>query len=891
MGYTFHDFVLRVTPPRAHKLDLTREYLLALSPDIAGRSLIVLRAPSGYGKTSLLLQWRKQWINDGSVVAWLVLDQRESDKRFLQGLMIAFEIACGKTRPQPVDMSELPANQSGLDLLQELLTKIEASGKDTVFILDDLHHFVGAVDVDIIHHLIQHAPTNLRIVLSSREVLDLSEIEKHISLDNCCVLGQSSLKFRREETYSVLANWSNAAIERSDADTLHELICGWPLGLQFVMSVIGKPLNLKDAVKKIAERGIDLERYFAHLQVEGLSPDAMRFLVEISVLKKISPALCNDITGVDDARHLLASLCRSTPIFIETSAPWLKIHPLFKNFLREQWMLLPIERRNAIHLRAMHWFARESLDEEAAYHALQAGESRLAYDMMDRFLYRIVEQGKFNEAEDWLALLPREEIERRPNLRLALTWILAMSKRHGEVEQHVKPLLEAFQLTRSEEREYALIRAFAAFHRDRIHEFQSHIAPWLNVPMEKSGRMNKLIFALHALDILCRDEPQAARYFLSTSVPLSQPFDTVSGFSTWVIGITYLWEGQVRIAEKFLHENLLLAERDIGRRSGITLSLAVTLSFVLLELGQPEEARKALSVRMELVEQYCSPIVIALASMVDARLLLIENKAALAHDRLRELCVIGEVRDSPTLQIFGLAERIRLHAWRFEAFTCVALKEELDSIGTNIVMSRSGIFSSVFSLTILVAHVYVAMARREWHEMLDLLSQADALLNHLHRGRERLHVVLLHALATIQLGGNSDAVLDEAFSLAEMYGLRQMTKDFLPFLGAWGNRYQAARHLGERIVSVKQAELPVKVAPADAQLANNSGVHMQNLLTPKEHQILFLLTRHMTNKEIGNAMNICEETVKWHLKNMYGKLQAGTRKHVVARAKRIGIIE
>lgn len=891
MGYTFHDFVLRVTPPRAHKFDLTRECLLALSPDIAGRSLIMLRAPSGYGKTSLLLQWRKQWITDGTVVAWLALDRQETDKRFLLGLTIAFEVACGKVRPQPVDISALPADQSGLDLLQELLTKIAASGRDTVFILDDFHHFVGAVDVDIIHHLIQHAPNNLRIVLSSREILDLSEIEKHLSLDNCCVLGQSSLKFRREETFNILVNWSNAAIDRGEADLLHELICGWPLGLQFVMSVIGKPINLRDAVKKIAEVGIDLERYFAHLKAEGLSSAEMRFLVDISVLKKISPLLCNDITGNRDAHKLLESLCRTTPIFIETNVTWLEIHPLFKNFLRAQWMSLPIERRNAIHVRAKHWFAQEVQHEEAAYHALQAGESSLAYDMMERFLYCFVEQGKFNQAHDWLALLSREEIERRPKLRLCLAWTLAMSKRHGEAELLVNTVLAGFQLTRSEEREYALIRAFAAFHADRIHEFQSHFSPWLNVPLENNERMNELIFALHALDILCRDEPHAARYFLSTSAPTRQSFDAVSGFSAWVIGISYLWEGQVSIAEKFLRENLMLSERDIGRGNGITLSLAVTLSFTLLELGLIDEAREALSVRMELVEQYCPPIVIALASIVAARLLLIENKAALAHDRLRELCVIGEVRESPTLQIFGLAERIRLHARKFEAFTCVALKERLDAIGTNIETSKSGIFSSAFSLTILVAHVYVAMARREWHEMLDLLSQADALINHLHRGRERLHVMLLHAVATIQLGGNSDAALNEAFSLAEMYGLRQMIKDFLPFLGAWGNRHQAVNFLGERVVAVTQAAPPVRVALADSQVANTAGADMHNLLTPKEHQILFLLTRHMTNKEIGNAMNICEETVKWHLKNMYGKLQAGTRKHVVARAKRIGIID
>lgn len=891
MGYTHHEFILRVKPPRSHKFDLKREHLTSQSPEIVARSLIVLRAPAGYGKTSLLLQWRKQWISDGIFVAWLTLGLGESDKRFLQGLVIAFESACAKICPQPVDAPEPPTGQSEYDFLQELLGRVEASGRDTVFILDDFHHFLGKVDVAIIHHLIEHAPANLRIVLSSRELLDLGDIGKHISLANCCVLGQSSLKFRREETFGILTNWSNATIERSDAETLHELVCGWPLGLQFVMSAIGKPLNLRSAVTRIAERGIDLERYFAHLQVEGLSSEAMCFLVEISALKKISPAFCSMIIGTVDAQAMLTLLRRTTPIFIEADGPWLTIHPQFKNFLQEQWLLLPAERRDVINLAAMHCFAQAELYEEAAYHALLAGENNRAYDMLDRGLYLIVEQGKFDRVYDWLTKLPRAVIERYSGIRMAVAWTLAMSKRHGEVEALLKPLIGAPQLTRSEEREYALIRALTDFHSDHIHDFRSHIAPWITMPMEESERMNKLIFALHALDILYRDEPQAARYYLTTSISLSPPFDTVSGFSAWVIGMTYLWEGQVHLAEKSLRENLLLAERDIGSRSGITMSLAVTLSFVLLELDQVDSAREVLSIRMELIEQYCPPIVIFMASIVDARLLLIENKAAQAHDRLRELCVIGEVRDSPSLLIFGLAERIRLHAWKFEAFTCVALKDQLDSVGTSIVMSRSGIFSSFFSLTILVAHVYVAMARREWHEMLDILAQADPLLNHLHRSRERLHIMLLHAVATIQLGGNCDAVLDEAFSLADMYGLRQMTKDFMPFLGTWGHRYQATRHLGEKIVSVRQTVPPVSLTGTDERVSQRLGGDQQNLLTPKEYQILFLLTRHMTNKEIGNAMNICEETVKWHLKNMYGKLEAGTRKHVVARAKRIGIIE
>ena len=63
------------------------------------------------------------------------------------------------------------------------------------------------------------------------------------------------------------------------------------------------------------------------------------------------------------------------------------------------------------------------------------------------------------------------------------------------------------------------------------------------------------------------------------------------------------------------------------------------------------------------------------------------------------------------------------------------------------------------------------------------------------------------------------------------------------------------------------------------------------VLTPKEREVLELLARNLSNKEIANAMGVGEETVKWHLKNLFGKLDAGTRKHVVRRAQILGLLE
>ena len=46
----------------------------------------------------------------------------------------------------------------------------------------------------------------------------------------------------------------------------------------------------------------------------------------------------------------------------------------------------------------------------------------------------------------------------------------------------------------------------------------------------------------------------------------------------------------------------------------------------------------------------------------------------------------------------------------------------------------------------------------------------------------------------------------------------------------------------------------------------------------------------MSNKLIARTMGISDETVKWHLKNLFSKLSAGTRKHAVDRARLLGLL-
>ncbi|MGH8263114.1 MAG: response regulator transcription factor, partial [Steroidobacteraceae bacterium] len=131
--------------------------------------------------------------------------------------------------------------------------------------------------------------------------------------------------------------------------------------------------------------------------------------------------------------------------------------------------------------------------------------------------------------------------------------------------------------------------------------------------------------------------------------------------------------------------------------------------------------------------------------------------------------------------------------------------------------------------------------------------------------------------------------LREAADLARSYGLAHVFADAHPALGAWA-RETLAGDAAERAQGVGAHPSPMHAAPPPREAAKSRATPSM-ALTPKEREVLELLARNLSNKEIGRAMQVGEETIKWHVKNLFAKLDAGTRKQVVSRARILGLLE
>ena len=160
-------------------------------------------------------------------------------------------------------------------------------------------------------------------------------------------------------------------------------------------------------------------------------------------------------------------------------------------------------------------------------------------------------------------------------------------------------------------------------------------------------------------------------------------------------------------------------------------------------------------------------------------------------------------------------------------------------------------------------------------------AQADAL----KLGRVRIEAMAMRAFALDRCGEHAVPLLKEAADLAATFGLARLLVDAHPALGDWARRVASDQGAG----TGEARGLPRQ--RLDRASAPSSRATPSMALTPKEREVLELLARNLSNKEIALAMQVGEETIKWHLKNLFGKLAAGTRKQLVRRAELLGLLE
>lgn len=883
------DLLLKVMPPRVPRHQVARARLQADHERLRDHPVILVQASAGYGKTSLLAQWRREHLAQGRVVAWLTAQPRDDVPRFVQALALAVRVGAG--RPTFGHTLLEAAAPAGLEGVTVWLAEVAHSALDIVLIVDEADRLPEGTR-GALAYLLRNAPTNLRAVVAARADCQLG-LDDLLSYGMATVVGPAQLRFQLDETIEVVRGRFGARVDRDAAARLHELAEGWPLGLQLALSVMAAGGDPQAEISVIAAQGGALRERFVDLLLANLDPADVALLTRIALLDPLHPDLCRTVAQAADAGERLARLARDTPVFASgEGSEWLRMHALARDELRRRFALLPAEEQAALHARAAEGLAAIGLTEAAALHAFAAGQRDAAYDLAERSLYdSLMSRGHQGAVLEWLTRLPAEEVDRRPRLLLAAAWSLALSERHEQANHFVERLLAQPAADAALRCECALIQSGAAVFADDLDRFAALHDPWAEKPPLTDPMLLQVHANRSAFRTLLEGDPALARA-RQQQAPRSDHGAAQGYLGRWgdfIVGLSYLWEGQVLLVEKLLRPTLARAEGELGRRSPFACMLAAVLAAALWERQQPEEAGALLANRLDVLERSALPEAVLLGYRTVARIAAGEGAEHRALELLGAMDAVGVTRRLPRLGLASLADQVRVHARRFRAETCRERCAQIDLRLADPTAPQGRLWRRNVMLLREVALAHAAIAAQDWRQAAATLAHADALAQGVKLGRLHIELLGLRAWVLDRCGERSLPLLREAADLAAAYGLLRVFDDAHPALGDWV-RQALPGAAGPTPAGPGPLAAPIG-APPPAPLHPKARSTPSMALTPKEREVLELAARNLSNKEIGLAMQVGEETIKWHMKNLFAKLDAGTRKQVVQRARILGLLE
>lgn len=289
----YQDLLLKVTPPRLPRNLVPRKRLTTTAHALGDASVLLVQAPAGFGKTSLLAQWRKEIQSTGVAVAWLSAHTRDDPHRLVQALTLAVRVASGKAA-----FGQAAFEFDGDDRLEHVtvfLAELAQSAQELVLIVDEADKLPEA-SREALNYLLRQAPQNLRTVIAARPDwrIDLDDL---VAYGQRVVVDQRLLRFDIDETLQLVQARAGARIDRGIGARLHVLTEGWPLGLQLALSIVLRGGDASAGVSGMAVLGGELQGQLVTLLLANLADDDRNFLVRTAILDHLHPDLCRVVTA------------------------------------------------------------------------------------------------------------------------------------------------------------------------------------------------------------------------------------------------------------------------------------------------------------------------------------------------------------------------------------------------------------------------------------------------------------------------------------------------------------------------------------------------------------------------------------------------------------------
>nr|WP_314533018.1 LuxR C-terminal-related transcriptional regulator [uncultured Pseudomonas sp.] len=883
----------KFAPPRIGTQTILRERLLEELRGMAQCRVGLVTGSPGFGKTTLLAQWRQVMMRSGAEVAWLALSA--DDKH----VPIFFAYLRGALQRLGIVLdSGVPLEGARPEFIDEVVATIvegaASINKELFLVIDDYQHVTDPRSHQLMQKLLDHSPENLHFVISSRVGPPLSFSRLRLS-GQLLELDCATLPFDLAESRAFLEQ-SLAAMKLSPEEfhQIHELTSGWPATLQLVIILLRSDPESRSALREMGWRSDDLQSYLAEDVMAHLPPELAAFMESMSICRRFNASLAQAITGDSSAQAMLKRLDEDNLLIFRVEAddrqPWYRFHALFGDFLATRLARRDSAALTELHHRAARWFAERKLLAEAVRHATLAGDLSYAAELIERAAPATWSLSQLSPLLRLLDRLPQEILFSRPRLFFLGCLAYALTARPAKAEAWLE------QFHRSGAAQHAdvayrlpLVQAAIEVQRDRTEPIIGLLKDFQALPDDYSVTRFGAPALLTIAYLAAGRIEEALQCLDDNPIPEAERNGEMALVAEGARTLCYLQAGQMREAERIGTAQLARAVSVHGHRAASAYLGAATLAEVYREVDRTDEAREILANRNGLL-QWAMPDTMLRATICRARLDLLQDSAAVAMAFLER-----QERHFRTIN----QDRALAHCLAEQAHIALLENDKAlatDRVGKLQVLAEKHHESPGFQADIpaiaALARARLLLATNYPDRALEDLAILNNYAKKFSRGQLLVTGLLLMACARADLlqPEQAQAHLLEALTQGRRLGLVRTFLDegevLRKMLTALANKQLASEdeaYLGQ---------LLERFGPASLGRNNESKAdNASSMLTPRELAILELISQAMANKRVALTLNISLETVKWNLKNIYAKLGVSSRYDAVSWARKQGLIE
>jgi LuxR family maltose regulon positive regulatory protein len=877
--------------PPARPGQVTRARLLRLLDAALTRPLTLVTAPAGFGKTTLVGAWLRESVAQS---AWLMLDEEDDvPGRFLDYLITAVRGMDDRAGTSAQTLIESGTGAASMPaVITALVNDLTDAGADMVLVLDDFHVISDPEILDAVGFLVDRCPPRLHLILVSRQEPDLP-LARWRGRGQLAEIGAAHLRFSANEAAALLRSVTGHAVKESTVMELNRRAEGWAAGLQMLgiglrdgTSVSGASGTAPSVRYGAGDRYV-LD-YLAEEVLRGQPEEIRWFLRRTSVLGRLTPSLCDAVTGRCDGDVMIRKLERANLFLapLDDTGQWYRYHRLFADYLRSE-----LDRAAATesHERAAVWFAEHGWPAETIKHAVAAGNIDLAIRTVRSVVDDQVRRGELASMLNWLTRMPDEVVRANADLAGFKGWLLYLAGRVDEAETYAR-IADAGMRADAPAADRAMLRTFQAY-LALTRGQPVHAAELATSALELLGD-SRSFFRAAAMGALGQarrhtGDRRGAIEVLREAVRLGErsgnPLSALEA-TGYLAPLLYV-QGRLREAVLLCEEALRGHAEATGRLVPMAGLAEVPLGTLLYERDELDAAKKHLEDGIRRCEQLGTTSYTLLGLRTLARLHVEQGSP---DDGFRELLTARRLADAgedyrrARLVIATIAD---LH---LRASNPTAAEQVLREINDD--QPPISDYEQLIRARLLIM-------RDNPKAALDALTDIEARATSEGRDGSLIAILAVRARARAALGEVESArnVLARAVEIAAPEGYRRTFLDqgpaLIPLLrDVRGTAPDFVADLLARSAHTGPNR-PRRAGGGPAtEVRSMNGVGVVETLTDTQQRILALIASGMSNQQVADKLFITVGTTKWHLNQIFGRLQARNRTEAVARARELNIL-